>query len=1124
MSVLEDRLVRDSEAEAIELVEVEVKGIAIIKKKRMKSILKVNQNLPYCEQNFYDYMRKVVRPLQQHNADQWLGCKGAHGYEKRMPLQNNVPNSKNELASYQRAVNASDLQAKAATFNYNELEKIEPHGPKKTMTDFEAELLNQFFKPPQPPKPPEDGAPQAAQSQDKIANQQQFNAMDSNEQLAQVKLGVKSEVYKKYLELHPLAKYNAAIAQPTFKELWGLCDKDLQIGVQYIKNPEAIEKRFRGGMLAEDPADKEKRDINKDILQQMDENKIDVGPYVSEHDDGEDYHEQLAEVASDDELESDRNEILDDHLELENLQKELNKYEPIALAKEHEYELAFESGNKALIGRLDRELTDLYQIVDKARDRFEEVHRKIVADQIRKSQDDQAFLRDQIDSLMLDPSDLYLILDKNEQQEVNDAMDRLDALKLENPSSSEIPVLEKFVNSFSKAMEKVGTLFNQQQEETVREGGDPLQIRDFFRNTSIYDVDQEMKSEYVNGLLQFKRKKQAEFQELDDLLGDLIDTGSEEALEYFADQRYKLIRETQWASKKLNQLMKNEEEYKYENESELPNVSDSGQQMETDSGQNSSDSGQTGTAEPMESDQQEDHTFMQDEDESEEPEEKDQVDQLQSAVPTTTVPTTTVPTTTVPTTTIAATPATGNQVQPTLTPITPEMLAGAKTTFNPTTSMLPATSSLPSTLTPATTPVLPSTPTVPTTISSTNTPSTPVTVLKKQFPPATVIKQMTDLENAADPSQVDQIRYLLNKYDWSRFPNLDKYSQQTNISTTPSTPDYSNTSTSIQASKLKLSPVTETPNVPITQIGTPVKQPQQLEKDEFATPIGSKNLGSRPSFSPSQTEDQTSTAALPAISEENPMDQIDTSETQTSAQKKSRSTPKTLQLSELSEDQQTQLYQLIAGKKGGSSKGTNALINKTFKITNGAQLKAQLYQRARERLEKDPEDKTEQAVANAEKEGTGLQGSGSSLSPNYIPLGSVFLDLKQLEKGMLRAVTKSGILSKKIPRQKISYPLQQALQELVHSGHAKPDGLSERDHALFSRVCHASGAAKGLGMKERFLDSDTKRAKDRYELLAGMMSEGNDSPAVRKELKTLSHHLHGEGLVSKAHFMKIQKL
>ena len=54
MSVLEDRLVRDSEAEAIELVEVEVKGIAIIKKKRMKSILKVNQNLPYCEQNFYD--------------------------------------------------------------------------------------------------------------------------------------------------------------------------------------------------------------------------------------------------------------------------------------------------------------------------------------------------------------------------------------------------------------------------------------------------------------------------------------------------------------------------------------------------------------------------------------------------------------------------------------------------------------------------------------------------------------------------------------------------------------------------------------------------------------------------------------------------------------------------------------------------------------------------------------------------------------------------------------------------------------------------------------------------------------------------------------------------------------
>ena len=104
--------------------------------------------LEYQEKDVYAYL-KQVRLIQHQNNLRFLKCDGTKGFEISPRDQPAVANSTNEIKTYKRNLYNARLRQSQAIFNYNELEKIQPHAPRSTLTDLQAKLLEKFIKPPE---------------------------------------------------------------------------------------------------------------------------------------------------------------------------------------------------------------------------------------------------------------------------------------------------------------------------------------------------------------------------------------------------------------------------------------------------------------------------------------------------------------------------------------------------------------------------------------------------------------------------------------------------------------------------------------------------------------------------------------------------------------------------------------------------------------------------------------------------------------------------------------------------------------------------------------------------------------------------------------------------------------
>lgn len=160
-------------------------------------ILTANQNHPYNENVFSDYMRSV-RKIQQKNNSNFLSCSGSYGVLNRPSLLNKVPSSRNEEKTHIRNVTVSDLRAKAAVYNYNELEKLEPHHPKSTMTDEQSSLLSKFFKPVEITVKKKDGDPEPEQSAEKLENLKQMTSTVPPQMLRDCRQSVMKKLQEKF--------------------------------------------------------------------------------------------------------------------------------------------------------------------------------------------------------------------------------------------------------------------------------------------------------------------------------------------------------------------------------------------------------------------------------------------------------------------------------------------------------------------------------------------------------------------------------------------------------------------------------------------------------------------------------------------------------------------------------------------------------------------------------------------------------------------------------------------------------------------------------------------------------------------------------------------------------------
>lgn len=147
-----------------------------------------------------------------------------------------------------------------------------------------------------------------------------------------------------------------------------------------------------------------------------------------------------------------------------------------------------------------------------------------------------------------------------------------------------------------------------------------------------------------------------------------------------------------------------------------------------------------------------------------------------------------------------------------------------------------------------------------------------------------------------------------------------------------------------------------------------------------------------------------------------------------------------------------------------------------------------------------------------------------SHSPSYSPLGNThYLSMGDLGECVLKIVYSNGTAIKNLPRQRISKDLQDIMYHIVEMGKVPQrlvEKLSEKERALLSKVSRITKTARGMGV-EHFIESKVKHDLDRFELLQGMIQEGNDSLAVIRELRTLTRKLMDNDHIKKSLGTKI---
>lgn len=205
-----------------------------------KSLLQKNQNEPFREKTFHEYMFDV-RKAQQHNANKYLTCLGTHQYINGKPLSNSLVASENEQLAYRRALQTANLKTKQAMFNYNELDKIQSHKAKSTLTTEQKELMDKFYKEPEENE-------NSKESADVLENLRLMNPQDQDSILQQAENEFKAEIRDKFAELNP--DRDNPLGDVSLEQIYAMQYEDQK---SFVENPEMVVAKFRQGLLISEP-------------------------------------------------------------------------------------------------------------------------------------------------------------------------------------------------------------------------------------------------------------------------------------------------------------------------------------------------------------------------------------------------------------------------------------------------------------------------------------------------------------------------------------------------------------------------------------------------------------------------------------------------------------------------------------------------------------------------------------------------------------------------------------------------------------------------------------------------------------------------------------------------------
>lgn len=135
----------------------------------------------------------------------------------------------------------------------------------------------------------------------------------------------------------------------------------------------------------------------------------------------------------------------------------------------------------------------------------------------------------------------------------------------------------------------------------------------------------------------------------------------------------------------------------------------------------------------------------------------------------------------------------------------------------------------------------------------------------------------------------------------------------------------------------------------------------------------------------------------------------------------------------------------------------------------------------------------------------------------YQQLGRYVIHMPSLKKGVLNVKYPSRATIHGLPQRLISQDLTDFILDLLEVGRMNSklyEKLSTDDKSLFNKVANMAHINETLGIKNEVGEAERDMLK-RFELVRGEVVAGNNNAQLLKELKQLTLHMVGNGLISK---------
>lgn len=151
--------------------------------------------------------------------------------------------------------------------------------------------------------------------------------------------------------------------------------------------------------------------------------------------------------------------------------------------------------------------------------------------------------------------------------------------------------------------------------------------------------------------------------------------------------------------------------------------------------------------------------------------------------------------------------------------------------------------------------------------------------------------------------------------------------------------------------------------------------------------------------------------------------------------------------------------------------------------------------------------------------GRGL-GITAPTPERYLPFGKLWIHLPSLKVGKLNLKYPSYARIAEFPSTPISKELKKFITDLVENRKMNLKGyqaLKESDRKLFNKAAKRAGLDDHLGIEEDEEElEERERMLERFEILRGEISAGNDAIQIKQELKRILARFINDGTVSKS--------